>query len=165
MRNFEILVRLIIIAVCVYVAVTSAIDFHDTLREYGEMPPYPLTPQDPTAADFQRALWISFGTYMAAGAFAICASGEYALAMWLLVLLPFHALPILIVLFLSVSVVGILGMLVFVAANLAFSLTVLGALIGTAAAGFGLALLVEVDHDDRKTRRERARHDARWRRG
>lgn len=163
MSKFEMALRLAIIAVCVYLSVTATIDFYQTSRAMNDMPIYPTSPNDPLKGDYIRALWLCFGIHTAASAVAICASGQYAMGMWLLMLVPFHAPVVLILAFLCITVAGLLGSLLIIATNWLPMLIAFGALIGTAAAGYGLALLVVIDQEDRETRRERARHDARWR--
>ena len=128
------------------------------------MPPYPLTPHDPMPGDYRKAMWIAFSIHIAASAVAICAAGQYAMGMWLLMLIPFHAIPGLLLFVLSLSLLGILGGSIYALASWKLALTIYGTLIGTAAVGYGLAFLVEVDHDDREIRRRHAQHEARWRR-
>lgn len=163
MRNIETLVRLAIVAACIYVSVLATIDFYQTMKEFADMPPYPLTAQDPMPSDYRKAMWIAFGTHIVASAVAICAAGEYAIHIWLISLLPFHAIPGLFVFVLSLSLLGIIGGGIFFAANWATLLTIICALVGTAVLGLGLALLVEDDSSDRKIRRDRARSEARFR--
>ncbi|MBO9454645.1 hypothetical protein J7376_12145 [Paracoccus sp. R12_1] len=163
MRNIEIFVRLAIVAACIYVSVLAAIDFYSTAKEFANMPPYPLTPHDPMPGDYRKAMWIAFGIHIAASAVAICAAGQYAVHVWIISLLPFHAIPGLFLFVLSLSLLGILGGSIFIAANWVMMLTIIGALIGTAVAGYGLAFFVVVDQEDREIRRRHAQHDARWR--
>lgn len=159
----ETALRIAIIAACVYVSVNATIDFYSTMKEFADMPMYPDSPLDPTASDYRQRMWIGFGIHIAASAVAICAAGGHAIKVWLIALLPFHAIPFLLIFMLSLSLLGILGGSVFVFANWEMLLTIFGALAGTAGLGFFLAMTVEVDADDRDTRRRRDRHDARWR--
>lgn len=152
-NHLETIVRLIIVAACIYVSALAVIDFYQTMQEFRDMPTYPMTPHDPTAGDFRRAMWIAFGFHVAASAVAICAAGEHALKMWLVALLPFHALPCLFIVVLSLSIVGILGGLVLAAMNWAMTLALIGALVATAGLGYGLAIIVEEDASDRAVRR------------
>lgn len=163
MRNIEIFVRLIIIAACVYVSIQAAVDFYSTSKEFADMPPYPLTPHDPMPSDYRKAMWIAFGVHCAASMVAICAAGEHALKIWVASLIPFHAIPGLFLFVLSLSLLGILGGAVLIAANWITLLTMIGALVGSAALGFVLALLIEEDSSDRKVRRDREFSEARFR--
>lgn len=163
MRNIEIFVRLAIIAACIYVSVLAAIDFYSTMKEFADMPMYPTSPHDLMPGDYRKAMWIAFAIHIAASAVAICAAGKYAIHIWLISLLPFHAIPFLLLFALSLSLLGIMSGTIFIVANWKMLLTIIGALVGTAGLGFFLAMAIEVDADDREARRRRALTDARFR--
>lgn len=163
MHNIEIFIRIAIIAACPYVSVLAAIDFYATMKQFSDMTPYPLTARDPTASGYRKAMWIAFSLHIVASTVAIFSAGKYAIHVWVISLLPLHAIPGLLLFVLSLSLLGILGGSIFVAANWVTMSTIGGALFGTAGLGFCMALFVEVDASDRETRRERARSEARFR--